>query len=40
LAAEYGVEMPITDSIYRVLYENVPIDGVVNALMQRDKKAE
>jgi glycerol-3-phosphate dehydrogenase (NAD(P)+) len=40
LAAEYGVEMPITDSIYRVLYENVPIEGVVAALMQRDKKAE
>lgn len=40
LAREQGVEMPITDSIYRVLYEDYPIEQLKIELMQRDKKSE
>lgn len=40
LAQENAVEMPITEAIYRLLYEDLPIDGLVERLMLRDKKAE
>ena len=40
LAQENGVEMPITECIYRLLYEDLPVDALPDLLMQRDKKAE
>ncbi len=40
LAKKHHVEMPITEQIYKVLYENLsPLDAVQN-LLARDKKAE
>jgi len=40
LAARLGVDMPITEQVFRVLYEGVsPRDAVV-ALLQRDPKSE
>ena len=40
LARRYGVEMPITDQIYRVLYEGLSPDIAVNNLMTRGKTHE
>ena len=40
LAARLGVEMPITDAMYRVLYEDLPAKEVVNGLMGRAPKHE
>ena len=40
LSREAGVEMPITDEIYRVLYQNKPARAAVETLMQRNRKAE
>jgi glycerol-3-phosphate dehydrogenase (NAD(P)+) len=40
LAKEKGVEMPITEQVYRVLYENVPPREVVEALLQRESGQE
>ena len=40
LARRLGVEMPITEAIYRVLYEGVPPKEAVTALMMRETKPE
>lgn len=40
LAEKYKVEMPIIDTCYGVLYENMPIDTVVKDLMLRPKGSE
>ncbi|KRM56457.1 hypothetical protein FC18_GL001931 [Lacticaseibacillus sharpeae JCM 1186 = DSM 20505] len=40
LAQKKGVEMPITDAIYGVLYENKPIRETIVSLMERDSKPE
>jgi glycerol-3-phosphate dehydrogenase (NAD(P)+) len=40
LARRYGVEMPITDQIYRVLDEGLSPDTAVNNLMTRSKTNE
>ncbi|WP_407892082.1 NAD(P)H-dependent glycerol-3-phosphate dehydrogenase [Lacticaseibacillus sp. N501-2] len=40
LAGELNVEMPISDAIYRVLYENAPIKDVIADLMKRAGKPE
>jgi len=40
LAVKAGVEMPICQNAYRVLYENHPVKDVVNCLMNRNKKRE
>ncbi len=40
LAKRLGVEMPITEAIYRVLYEGVPPREAVTALMMRETKPE
>lgn len=40
LAQQKGIEMPITEAIYRVLYEDADIDEVIRDLMMRDRKAE
>ncbi len=40
LAQSAGVEMPIVDAIYGVLYENAPIRESIYGLMQRQKKYE
>ncbi len=40
LAQELGVEMPITEQVYRVLYEGVHPQQAVEALLQREQKAE
>ena len=40
VAQREGVEMPICDGIYRLLYENLPPQDVVKALMSRPIKAE
>ena len=40
LAKRLGVEMPITEVVYRVLYEGVPPKDGVTALMMRETKPE
>jgi glycerol-3-phosphate dehydrogenase (NAD(P)+) len=40
LAKAQGVEMPITEQVYRVLYEGVPAQQAVEALLQREQKPE
>lgn len=40
LARRLGIEMPITEQVYRVLYEDKPARTAVMELMQRDLKAE
>ena len=40
LAKEYGVEMPITEQCYRVLYENMDINLAVENLMNRPMAQE
>src|SRR5512138_630243 len=40
LARRLGVEMPITEAIYRVLYEGVPPKDAVTQLMMRETKPE
>lgn len=40
LAAELGVEMPICEQVYRVLYEGKSTQDAVRELMQRDLKPE
>ncbi|MCU1279885.1 MAG: hypothetical protein JWM53_3431 [bacterium] len=40
LAQRLGVEMPITDAIYRILYEDQPAREAVSALMGRAPKHE
>ncbi|MBN2317166.1 MAG: NAD(P)-dependent glycerol-3-phosphate dehydrogenase [Sedimentisphaerales bacterium] len=40
LAERYEVEMPITQAIYEVLFENKPVQAAIADLMQRRLKAE
>jgi glycerol-3-phosphate dehydrogenase (NAD(P)+) len=40
LGARYGVEMPISSAVYRVLYEAVSPDAMVKELLSRELKAE
>lgn len=40
LAHKHGVEMPITDQVYRVLYDGLAPRAAVQALLQREQKAE
>jgi glycerol-3-phosphate dehydrogenase (NAD(P)+) len=40
LAAKYGVEMPITQAVYEVLFENKPVRTAIRDLMTRQLKAE
>lgn len=40
LAKKLGIEMPISETMYRVLYEGLPPRDAVNALMLRETKPE
>ena len=40
LAKEKNVDMPITNALYRVLFENISVKECVKDLMERDKKSE
>ena len=40
MASELGVDMPITDAIYQVLYEDAPLRTVITDLMKRTGKPE
>ncbi len=40
LAEKYGVEMPITQGMFKVLYENKPLRQAFDELMSREKKHE
>lgn len=40
LAGKHGVEMPITEQVYRVLYDGLDPREAVHALLQREQKAE
>ena len=37
---ELGIEMPITDALYQVLFKGKNAKEMVNMLLQRDKKSE
>ncbi|MHC4126019.1 MAG: NAD(P)H-dependent glycerol-3-phosphate dehydrogenase, partial [Planctomycetota bacterium] len=36
----YGVEMPISQAVYEVLFENKPVEKAISDLMRRELKAE
>jgi len=40
LARKYNVEVPISEQVYRVLYENCPIDEAVHTLLSRKTAQE
>jgi len=40
LAHECGISMPITDVVYRILYEEVPVRQGLFEVMSRDRKSE
>ncbi len=40
LGARYNVEMPITQAVYEVLFENKPVQTAIEDLMSRELKAE
>lgn len=40
LARKYNVEVPISEQVYRVIYENCPIDEAVQALLSRKPSEE
>lgn len=40
LARRYGIEMPITQAVYEVLFENKPVQKAIADLMERRLKAE
>lgn len=40
LAQRYGVEMPITQAVYEVLFEHKPVPAAIEDLMSRGLKAE
>ncbi len=40
LARQHGVEVPISEQVYRVLYENCPIEDAVRTLLSRKSKQE
>lgn len=40
LAKQYDVEVPICEQVYRVIYENCPIDEAVHALLNRKSSLE
>jgi glycerol-3-phosphate dehydrogenase (NAD(P)+) len=40
LADKYGIEMPITQAVYEVLFEDKPVQQAIQDLMQRRLKAE
>jgi glycerol-3-phosphate dehydrogenase (NAD(P)+) len=40
LAQKFSVEMPITEQVYRMLYEDKPVRDVLKDLVGRERKAE
>lgn len=40
MAGEYGVDMPITEQVYRVLFESVDVTTAIATLMGRELKGE
>jgi glycerol-3-phosphate dehydrogenase (NAD(P)+) len=40
LAHELGVDMPISEAVYRLLYEGLTPEGVLRLLLERDLKRE
>ena len=40
LMDKYSLELPISEMVYRVIYENLPLDKAVNSLMTRELKKE
>jgi glycerol-3-phosphate dehydrogenase (NAD(P)+) len=40
LAREQGVEMPVTEQVYKVLFEDKPVQEAIKDLMNRQTKAE
>jgi glycerol-3-phosphate dehydrogenase (NAD(P)+) len=40
LASEHGVDMPITEQVWRVLHQQLPVPAAVEALLAREQKEE
>lgn len=40
IACKHNIEMPITEAIYNVLYNNIPANKSIKELMSRDNKSE
>ena len=39
-AEEMGVDMPLVKGLYKIIYENIPLDKVINQLMLRDQNSD
>lgn len=39
-AERYGIDMPVTEAVYRILYENIPVQDAIQAMLQREPKSE
>ncbi|MCR9141197.1 MAG: NAD(P)-dependent glycerol-3-phosphate dehydrogenase [bacterium] len=40
IAVEAGIDMPVTEQVYQILFENKPVKMAIHDLMTRDLKAE
>ncbi len=40
IAVEAGIDMPVTEQVYQILFENKPVKTAIHDLMTRDLKAE
>jgi glycerol-3-phosphate dehydrogenase (NAD(P)+) len=40
LAAHHGLDMPITEAVYRVLHDELPVRRAVESLLSREPKSE
>jgi glycerol-3-phosphate dehydrogenase (NAD(P)+) len=40
VAQKFNVEMPICEQVYKLIYENITVQDAIEALMQREVKAE
>ena len=40
LGQRQGIDMPITEAAYKLLYEGMPVDEAFRMLLQRQRKTE
>ncbi|HNO76287.1 MAG TPA: NAD(P)H-dependent glycerol-3-phosphate dehydrogenase [Nitrosomonas mobilis] len=39
-AGRHGIDMPVTETVYRILYEKTPVQDAIQAMLQREPKSE
>lgn len=40
LAGRLGVDMPVTEAVYRILYENIRVQDAIQAMLERESRPE